>query len=560
MTKLCWLRGGRSARGAPPLRRAPRRHPVLLPVLTLLILSQTGCLSGFFGPCGPCANGPFRAFRERVFNRGGSCLGGGCPGGATVISDVPVVEGAPAVIAPAPVMTPGATMSAPSEVSPQLDPLPSAVPGPASGSSGESNGTQGARVPAGKVNYEAARPRYRVGRFRSGYTTGASTTLNFSQKTPAPTYRSAQGASAVSRPVAVAQRRPAEPRPAELSLLENLPPLDLPRDDARAEIRTAAAEGEANAATPAPDRSVIEVEATPAPVVPAEVTVAPGLRKFAVVEPKLAGGSLPKPEGLDWLAEKGYKTLVDLREPSEVAPTFIADVSRRGLRYISLPTSLATVDSTHVTRFHFEISLADTRPLYFFDSDGNRAGMLWYIDRMSVKNESYDPEEASRQADEVGLSEPSFRQAAKQYLEGAKVASSPSPRPVQAQAASAPAPAEPDRTPASESASLPGPTPSLPDEATLPEKPERLPVPEAASLNMATVTTTPTTAARPDVAEAWSSLDPNAWRPLLALLLAAMGVPLAYWSRSVMSFRGLKRASLPGPGRRLRSLPAGSGE
>ena len=66
-----------------------------------------------------------------------------------------------------------------------------------------------------------------------------------------------------------------------------------------------------------------------------------------------------------------------------------------------LPISLSTVDRDHVSRFVFEISLADARPLYFFDTDGKRAGMLWYLHRMTDKNENYDSEEASRQAEEL---------------------------------------------------------------------------------------------------------------------------------------------------------------
>src|SRR3954468_23056396 len=121
MLRMRWLRGGRSARGTPSIRRALRRHPFLLPLLTLVILFQSGCQSGFFGPCGPCANSPLRRFRERLFNRDPGCCGGG-----TVVSDVPVIEGsAPAIVAPAPVVTPGAPLPGPAEVSPQqLEPIP----------------------------------------------------------------------------------------------------------------------------------------------------------------------------------------------------------------------------------------------------------------------------------------------------------------------------------------------------------------------------------------------------------------------------------------------------
>jgi protein tyrosine phosphatase (PTP) superfamily phosphohydrolase (DUF442 family) len=350
----------------------------------------------------------------------------------------------------------------------------------------------------------------------------------------------------------------------ELNLLENLPPLDLP-PDAR-EIKTAAASAAKASAPVAAEPAPVADAASPepndvatAPAAPVEVTAAPGLRRFAVVEPKLAGGSLPTSAGLDWLNEKGYKTVVDLRDPAEVQPAFIADVSKRGLRYISLPISLNTVDDDHISRFHFELSLADARPLYFFDSEGNRAGMLWYIHRMLVKSESYDPQEASRQAEELGLGEGDYRKAAQSYLDTLtkKLAAQ---RPVVGVAAAvsttAPAPAHAAPEP------VPGPrsTPMLPDE-TNPPSPDNVTVPGAAALDGApaapAVAARPATPAEPVVT---SARDPNAWKSMLALLLAGLGVPLAYWGRSFISYCVLPRASLPAPRRRPRSLPVGSGE
>ena len=63
MTTMRWLRVGRSARGTPLLRRWLRRQPLALVVLAAVALVQTGCQSGFFGPCGPCSG--MRNLRER---------------------------------------------------------------------------------------------------------------------------------------------------------------------------------------------------------------------------------------------------------------------------------------------------------------------------------------------------------------------------------------------------------------------------------------------------------------------------------------------------------------
>jgi hypothetical protein len=185
--------------------------------------------------------------------------------------------------------------------------------------------------------------------------------------------------------------------------------------------------------------------------------------------------------------------------------------------------------------------------------------MLWYVHRMTDRKAGYDSEEALRQAGELGLGEDSYKIAAEAYLDGLKK----SPVPSAAAAGTTPVatdaalPGAPSRRAAAPS--LPEAAPLVPDQTTIPAVPDSiaLPLPDAATLDLA-ATSQPGTPAAP---RAVSSIrDPDAWRPYLALVLAALGVPIAYCGRSLIQFRGLVRASLPKPGRRLRSLPAASGE
>ena len=114
---------------------------------------------------------------------------------------------------------------------------------------------------------------------------------------------------------------------------------------------------------------------------------------------------------------------MDLREASEADSTFIAEASRRGFRYIALPISLKTIDREHLARFNFELSLGDARPLYFFDGDGDRAGTLWYLRRVTV--DRVDSQIAHREAEELGLTDQAFWTAATSFLtrpEGARPA------------------------------------------------------------------------------------------------------------------------------------------
>jgi len=478
-------------------------------VLAVAALSQTGCQSGFLGPCSSCGD-RFRNLSERVFRpfRGNA---GPCCGSDLGVAASPLPYATPSVVTPAPAPAPSGVLTpAPDSVStPQLEPIPSASPGPPA-SGGDSTPSQGAKASPGKANYEALRPKYRESLSQSRGTR------------PEPTIRSAQGS-----PVSQADE---EPNP-----LDNLPPLDLPREVTHADTPPpVAAPGPAPAAETLADLAAKSVSHSGS-----DVTVAPGIRRIAGVESKLSGGSMPNASGLDWLAEKGYKTVLDLREESEISAAFISDVARRGMRYIALPITVKTVDADHVSRFLFELTLADARPLYFFDTDGTRAGVMWYVRRVVV--DKVDRQVARRDAEELGLSDDKFWLAANAYLDSIAPTPAPADKPAPAPAAPAPTPAPPVDD-ASKPAPAPAPAPAT--GANAPPAPSAGPPPGPSA----------------DAGPQPVSHDPTAWKPLAALVVTGLGVPLAYVSRVAIppSLVSLAKASLPGPRRSPKSLPGRS--
>lgn len=501
MTTMRWFQSGASPRGTPASGRLKRRHPVVLLALALVALTQAGCQSGPFGGCGSCG-GRLRDLSERAF-RPFRNLGArdACCGTEGAIVGAPVTV-APSVVVPG-VAVPSGTGTTPAEPLPSngLEPVPSASPGPPA--SGDSTGSKSG---AGKANYEAYRPSNRDSLNQS---------LN---STPEPTTRSAQGSS-------LAQN---EPNP-----LDNLPPLDLPREVARADtprpasVRTLTSEPAVPAA--ATSESLADLAAKAAKADPG-TTVVPGIRKFAGVEAKLAGGTLPSAAGLDWLGEKGYKTVLDIREESAISPAFISDVSRRGMRYVALPMNAKTIDADHVNRFQLELSLSDARPLFFFDTDGTRAAILWYIRRVTVDH--VEPQVAKRDAEEIGTLDPSFLAAADAYI--ASVRPAPAPAAVET-AKPNPAPAPAVETKPSE---------ANPIGANAPAAPSAGPPPVRAV----------------DASEPADAIDPIAWKPIAALVLTGLGVPLAYVSRvsNSTSAASMARASLTAPRPSEKSLPGRS--
>jgi protein tyrosine phosphatase (PTP) superfamily phosphohydrolase (DUF442 family) len=460
------------------------------------------------------------------------------------------------VITPGAVGAPSGTTIAPGGTTDSLpsalEPIPFATPDkpPAAGS--ETTPREGSsKSQTGKTNYEAYRPRLRdanrAGALARTFNTG-----------PEPTSRSAQGS------------RRSNPTDAESNPLDNLPPLELPKDVASASRGATAARAvewekdKDRTPTAAPGDAFAD-NAVGAPAAAAEVTAVPGIRRFAGVESKLAGGSLPTNDGLDWLVEKGYRTVLDLRETIEPNPSFLNEADKRGLRYVALPITLKTVDANHVSRFRSELSLADARPLYFCDTDGTRAGVMWYIHRITV--DKVDERTARRDAEEIGLTDESFVKASQTYIASSKHNTVPAANgPAAPSNAPPPAPAPTPGSAGKPQAPSPAPTPAPETNPALPPAPEPAPtstVNDAAGSNAPPAPSAgpaPSPLSSVEAAPTPAQNDPTAWRPLAAILVTGLGIPLAYFSRSAFpsSLRALARASLAGPSRLARSLPGGS--
>ncbi len=104
-----------------------------------------------------------------------------------------------------------------------------------------------------------------------------------------------------------------------------------------------------------------------------------GIPRFAVVKPRVASGQKPLLDGLDWLRDNGYKTVVHVRAPGEDDSADRTQVEKRGLRYVSLELSPQTLTREAVEQFNFLVTDAASQPLFVYDRDGVLAGALWYL-------------------------------------------------------------------------------------------------------------------------------------------------------------------------------------
>jgi hypothetical protein len=558
MFNLEWLRARGVSRGEPGSSGGRGRRLAVLGLLFASGLLQTGCQSGpsgcnsgLFGPCGFVArttNRLMRPFRHGEAACGSECVSeGGC-----VSSGLPVEGMAPGVVAPpgvvvAPGAIPSNQLSAPAEAPSNLEPLPRSDVGPPP--SGTSRRTPSATGTKTNSSYETQRPDYRSTRSRGENLAHTLTSA------PVPVARSAQEVPA--------SRSSPGPRDAAdeggESVLDHLPPLDLPAEvtekTATPPVAPAAVRKPQTSPAPAPsaasdqpvgrsavpDKLSVAGSLQPAPEPTQPSGGAPGIARFAAVDLKLAGGSVPSAAGLDWLEEKGYRTLVDLREPSETDAMFIAEATRRNFRYIALPITLKTIDREHLARFNFELALSDARPLYFFDRDGARAGTMWYLRRITV--DRINTEIARREAEELGLSEPAYWAAAANVLSRPEI-----PRGQRPATAEAVNPAVPT-TDRQDSATLP----SLDLPRTSSTAPARKPTTQA---QVEAETPGATTSLRASAPQPSAVADPPSWISFATLLMTGLSFPLASWSRAAApTILAWTRASLPTPARRPKLLP-----
>jgi hypothetical protein len=126
-----------------------------------------------------------------------------------------------------------------------------------------------------------------------------------------------------------------------------------------------------------------------------------GIPQFALARDGIAVGLKPSIDGLDWLKEAKYRTVLHLVQPGTDDSADRKQVEKRGLIFLSLEVSPAGLSQK--TLDEFSRALGDTKgqPLFIYDNDGMLAGGLWYLHFRTVEKDS---DEASRiKAGRLGL-------------------------------------------------------------------------------------------------------------------------------------------------------------
>jgi protein tyrosine phosphatase (PTP) superfamily phosphohydrolase (DUF442 family) len=296
--------------------------------------------------------------------------------------------------------------------------------------------------------------------------------------------------------------------------------------------------------------AVAAIPAELPPVATAPVgSLAPGISRFKVLEPRLAAGSLPSAAGWAWLAETGYRTVLDLREPTEVKTSELAEINHQGLRYVACPFDSQSIDAKQLARFYAEIEQDPARPLFVFDLDASRPAALWYIHQVEKRLET--TEIAAREIEELGATGHPLLVAANTYLKARKQESAPAP------ATSSPGARKPETQAVSPRTETVAPIAAL--------VPRSAPEPQATGLVIPANSAEPRSETIPD--EEGHELDlptespaDHSWKTMAGIVTTGLGFPLLFMSGRQVVQTARARASLPSPSRGTRALPSSSDE
>ncbi|MFQ3651880.1 MAG: hypothetical protein SNJ75_16270, partial [Gemmataceae bacterium] len=127
------------------------------------------------------------------------------------------------------------------------------------------------------------------------------------------------------------------------------------------------------------------------------------LPAFTQARPGVTSGLQPFPDGQDWLASKGYKTVLHLRGTLDDTAAISRQYEKKGITYQSIIVSPATLTKEKVEEFAILVEDSSKHPLHVFDKDGAAAGAMWYLYfRLHRKT---DEQLARKEAARLGLRE-----------------------------------------------------------------------------------------------------------------------------------------------------------
>ena len=164
--------------------------------------------------------------------------------------------------------------------------------------------------------------------------------------------------------------------------------------------------------------AIVVVMALTASVASAQVTKesVPGISNFSRVETTIACAGATTPAAVASVKGMGYKSIINLRQPSEAGADVEAEeaaAKAASITYISLPFNAASPDPALVDRFIAAVTAPPNQPVFVHCASANRASALWMIKRMTV--DGWDADRATTEATALGLTSAALKSFALDY-------------------------------------------------------------------------------------------------------------------------------------------------
>jgi uncharacterized protein (TIGR01244 family) len=145
------------------------------------------------------------------------------------------------------------------------------------------------------------------------------------------------------------------------------------------------------------------------------VSTCADIDKFYWIDERLATGGQPTLEQFASLKKEGFRTVVNLREPSEHDSIAEAAEARRlGLGYVSIPVRSADPKVEQVDAFLAAMKDRKIWPVFVHCGTANRVAAFWLIHRVLV--DGWEFADAENEARLIGLKSANLREFAYEYV------------------------------------------------------------------------------------------------------------------------------------------------
>jgi uncharacterized protein (TIGR01244 family) len=144
----------------------------------------------------------------------------------------------------------------------------------------------------------------------------------------------------------------------------------------------------------------------------------PGITNYTKVDAVVACGGATETSALAGLKADGFKTIINLRQPSEMGANIEQNAEQAkalGLNYVNIPVNGQAPDPKAVDQFLATIANKANQPAFIHCASASRVGALWLVKR--VLQDGWAIDKATEEAKLIGLRSAPLEQFALKYIE-----------------------------------------------------------------------------------------------------------------------------------------------